>query len=486
MSHVSRSPSQGSPGASAGSPAGVAARSDGLALMPWWCSPAGITFGFLIPTIGLITLAGQLDLPTLTIRGVSFLDAKALALGSLMLLPIALGGWVGAQVRLGRHDQVATDVRAWDLTAVVVGLIALFGYVFLFLPYLSNPMLLWQFITGAAKPTRTELGITAGPSSLVHLGQVFFAICAYRLTDGSGRPMRYTQRVLLAVLPLLTTARVYAYSERLAMMEMLVPFGLSLGRWMSERSGHRWAAVRNLGPYAALPLLILYFGIGEYFRSWSSATYQGKSSFWSFAIGRFVSYYYTALNNGAGVVETTPTATWHFEHVLEWAHRAPFGLGQKFSEYVGFNAEAKSSFTWFLRTYGDVEFNSNSGIFVPIGDLGFHGALVYMLLIGVVGGLAFRAFRGGKLLGVLFFPMVFMSFLEVFRYPYFGASRAFTWSLGIAFALICARLFSSSREANSKAVPRLVPSSRDNGSRHGSEGTERRSMRAARQRLEYR
>jgi len=152
-------------------------------------------------------------------------------------------------------------------------------------------------------------------------------------------------------------------------------------------------------------------------------------------IGRFVSYYYTALNNGAGVVATTPEATWHAEHILEWAHRAPFGLGAAFSEYVSFSTQAKGSFNWFLRIYEDVEFNSNSGIYTPIADLGLHGALVYMLLIGIISGVCFRAYRSGQLFGVLLFPMFFITFLEIFRYPYLGAPRAFTWALGIALAL---------------------------------------------------
>ncbi|MCK6425978.1 MAG: hypothetical protein L6Q75_12895 [Burkholderiaceae bacterium] len=416
-----------------------------LAPMPWWCAPAGITLGFLIPTICLIALASEMQMSTLTIRGVRFLDLDAILLGILMLTPIALGGWVGAQVDLARGRR-EIDAWAWDRTALVIGSIACLAYAVLFKSLLFNPVALIHLLTGVSQPNRAELGASAGVSSLVNMAQVFFAIAAFRLVDRDGPPLPRAVRVMLLVLTLLTLLRVYAQSERLALMEILVPFGLALGKWMSSRRSGAWKLAAALGPFGALPLVILYFGAAEYFRSWGSDTYRGKTSFWEFAIGRFVSYYVTSLNNGAGVVATTPDPTWKFEHVMEWAHRAPFGLGPEFSEYVGYNAEAKSSFVWFLRTYVDPEFNSNSGIYVPVADLGVPMALAYMLLIGVGAGLAFRAYRAQRLGGVLFFPLFFITFLEIFRYPFLGQPRATTWALGILLALALVRQLQRHRE----------------------------------------
>jgi hypothetical protein len=407
-----------------------------LTAMPWWCSPSGVTVGFLMPAICLIAVSGDLPSAALSIRGVRFLDTSFILLGLLMLTPIALGGWVGSAVQLARPKVPGeVNVQSWDFAATCLALVALFGYVIWFKGFLLNPLLLWQTLTGAWKPSRDEIGLTVGLSSLANMACVFFGFYAYRLADGHTRRMPRRMHVLMGILLPLTIFRVYVWSERLSLIETIVPFALTAGRVLYTRREKVWRWMRYLGPYAALPVVLLYFGMSEYARSWSSPTYQGKTSFWEFVIGRFVSYYYTALNNGAGVVATTPEATWHAEHILEWAHRAPFGLGNFFSEYVGYSAQAKSSFNWFLRIYEDVEFNSNSGIYTPIADLGLHGALVYMLLIGIVSGACFRAYRSGVLFGVLLFPMFFITFLEIFRYPYLGAPRAFTWALGIALAL---------------------------------------------------
>lgn len=407
-----------------------------LTAMPWWCSPSGVTVGFLMPAICLIAASANLPSTALSIRGVRFLDTSFILLGLLMLTPIALGGWVGSAVQLARPrspDEV--NVSSWDFAATCLALVALFGYVIWFQSFLLNPLLLWQTLTGAWKPSRDEIGLTVGLSSLANMACVFYGIYAYRLADGNARRMPRRMHVLMGILVPLTVFRVYVWSERLSLIETIVPFALTAGRVLYTRRETVWRWARYLGPYAALPVVLLYFGVSEYARAWSSPIYQGKTSFWEFVIGRFVSYYYTALNNGAGVVATTPEATWHAEHILEWAHRAPFGLGAAFSEYVSFSTQAKGSFNWFLRIYEDVEFNSNSGIYTPIADLGLHGALVYMLLIGIISGVCFRAYRSGQLFGVLLFPMFFITFLEIFRYPYLGAPRAFTWALGIALAL---------------------------------------------------
>ncbi len=440
--------------------------------MPWWCSPAGITVGFLIPTICLVAMASELQLSSLTFRGVRFLDLSSILLGVLMLLPIALGGWVGSQVAFRRSPR-SIDFWSWDRAAMVMGLIACVSYLVLFKDVLLRPATLIQVLLGSFKPNREDLGASAGLGSLVNMAQVFFAIAAFRLVDRRAPPMPALMRVLLVVLLMLTLLRVYLQSERLALMEIMVPFGLAAGRWMYERRQQGWTVLGALGPFAALPFVVLYFGVAEYFRSWGSDAYRGKTSFWDFAIGRFLSYYVTSLNNGAGLVETTPAATWKFEHVLEWAHRAPFGLGADFSSYIGFNAEAKSSFRWFLRTYADVEFNSNSGIYVPVADLGVHIALIYMLMIGTFAGLAYRSYRSSRITGVLFFPLFFITFLEIFRYPFLGQPRAFTWTLGILLAMFLVYMLGLLRKMRGSGVFQGVVS--PGGSPAGSSSAARHS-----------
>lgn len=404
--------------------------------MPWWCAPAGIAAGFLLPLMFVIALAGDMNHPALTIRGVATLNHDWLLLGALMLVPLMLAGWFGAQLTPA-STPVAASRATWDQAARLVGGIALFAFVVWFQDFLLNPLHLWETLTGAFKPDRQSIEVTIGVTSLANVAPVFFSLYAFRVVgaDVTGRaatPVPRDLHMMFAALAALTLFRVYAWSERLSMIEMVVPFGLAIGSRLMTYRASAAAAVRTLGPYAALPFVVLFFGIAEYARSWSSDTYQGRSDFWEFALGRFASYYYTSLNNGASLLANTPWPTWQYEFVLDWLHKAPFGLGKLFDEWINYKG---ARFTWFLSVYQDEEFNSPSGLYGVIADLGLVGGTLYMLAVGLCSGLAFRAWREARLAGVLLYPLFFISFLELYRYPYLGTSRAFTWTLGIGLAL---------------------------------------------------
>lgn len=414
-----------------------------LAAMPWWCSPVGVSLGFLLPVLALIDQIGEGASPALTLRGWRFLDAGALAMAALLILAIALGGWIGGQLRWrpaltgpGARPLAPPDPRRWDRAAAVLAGLALVAFAVLFRDFFLSPTLMWQTLTGAFRPDRNAIATTPGLTSLTNLVPVFFSIYAFRWGDGHAVRPAPLLHGLCVLLVLLTVFRVHVWSERLAFIEMLVPFGLAIGRAVAARPGGAWAGVRALGPYLALPLVVLFFGAAEYSRAWADDAYQGKTGFWEFALGRFASYYYTSLNNGAGLLATAAGPSFEFEHTLEWLHRAPFGLGRPFSEAVGFTGRR---FDEYLLAYQDPEFNSPSGLFAVVADLGWAGALVYMLAIGLAGGLSHRLYREGRLAGVLLNPLCLIGLLEMFRYPYLGQPRAFTWLLGIGLAAWLAR-----------------------------------------------
>lgn len=409
--------------------------------MPWWSAPAGLVGGFLLPLMFVIALAGEMSHPALTIRGVPMLNLHWLSLGALMLVALAMAGWIGAQVQPDRANRAPPDTAAWDRAGIVLGLLATGAFLVWFRDLILDPGTLLAILTGAFKPDRDEIELTPGLTSLANMAPVCFSIHAYRLLGrrggeaGLGRPVAGLLHALCATLALLTLFRVYVWSERLAMIEMAAPYALALGGWMMRRDGAAWRTARAAGPFAAIPLVIVFFGVAEYGRSWASDTYQGKFGFWEFTLGRFASYYYTSLNNGAGLLATSNWPTWEFEFTLEWLHRAPFGLGRPFSEAVGYQGPRLG---WYLIAYQDEEFNSPSGLFGVLSDLGVVGGVAYMTALGLAAGLCFRAYRGARLFGVLGYPMLFICFMEIYRYPYLGTPRAFTWTLGIGVALLIA------------------------------------------------
>jgi hypothetical protein len=232
-----------------------------------------------------------------------------------------------------------------------------------------------------------------------------------------------------------TIFRVYAWSERLALIEVAVPLALAAACRLYGSTRYLYRLIAQLGPYAGIPLLVLYFGIAESARSWTSATYHQKLGFWPFVIGRFTSYYYTSLNNGAGMLATSSWPSYKFEFTMEWLHKAPV-IGHIFSAFVNLRY---LELTRFLYGYGDEEFNNPSGIYGVIYDLGLPLGIVYFAMAGFLGALLFGAYRARRPAGLFLYPMFLLSYLEVLRYPYFGSSRAFTWVLGILVALAISR-----------------------------------------------
>jgi hypothetical protein len=178
--------------------------------------------------------------------------------------------------------------------------------------------------------------------------------------------------------------------------------------------------------------VFLFFSVAEFFRSWSY--YADRMAFWEFAFGRFASYYYTSLNNGAGLLATTadwPSGT--VEEVLRWLHSFPLGIGPRFSEAVGLHAYAGDV---FLQRYGDPQFNTASSFAGDTLDLGEAGAILYFFLSMFCAGILYSRYLKCDPLSEMLFPSVLVALFESLRYPYWGTSRAFVWLLGTLVVLV--------------------------------------------------
>lgn len=386
----------------------------------------------------LVTYVGHSDLGGLQIRGVWFFTDGYVLLAIALLLVTSVSCWIGAQIGSRARALPFDAGQSWDGAALLLGCIALIAYLYFFRSLLLDPVLLFHTFTGAYRPNRHNLEITAGLTSFENVAPVFFAVYAYRVLSLRQR-VPPTMHLLCMALLVLTALRVYAWSERLALIEAVLPFGLA-GATRLATSRNR--LVRGLscgGPFFAIPLLVLYFGLAESVRSWTASAYHGRTGFWEFAVGRIATYYITSLNNGAGLLQTFNWPTYNFEYTAAWLHKIPL-FGDKFSAYLNANGKiGAGAYNYYLLKFGDPEFNNPSGNFSVICDMGLPLGIAYFAVIGIVGGILFRAYRSGTLLGVLLYPMFFLAFLEVFRYPYLGTQRAFTWAIGIGIAMVMSR-----------------------------------------------
>jgi hypothetical protein len=225
----------------------------------------------------------------------------------------------------------------------------------------------------------------------------------------------------------------------------LVPIAIGVLSYRTPRRPLMRAGQRLVvaaGPFLGLVLLLGFFAVTEVVRSWTTYAVTTSQTFSEFVVSRFTTYYYTALNNGAGLLRTSEWPTFQFYSILSWIYRLPFGVGELF--WSGpVRSEAPSE--GFLRRFGDEEFNNMSGIFPVLHDVGVIYGLIYFGVMGLVFGLLYRASTRGEIVGVMLFPPAFLACLEILRISYLNQPRSFLVVVGALVLLTQFRARSSSR-----------------------------------------
>ena len=393
----------------------------------WWLHPGKLVLFFMLPIYLFVTFVVPALWPELIVlRARVYMDAEYVLLGACSLLLLGGGALFGARLRLGggpEPKQLLYHVR--ERVLLFMGGLATLAYLIWFGPAIARGELLLE---------REELNQMPGVTSFTQLGVPFVVVYLYasrRAGQQFSWPVRFLFRLLLAF----TVLRVYMWSERLALIEIAVPAAvLLLAYYRPERPLMQTAftLVRRYGPFLGIPVLLVFFGATEVVRSWTSYSQKQDITLVDFIISRVATYYYTALNNGAGLLATSTWPDFEFLSIGEWVYRLPFGIGQTFWDSLG---RAGMPHDEFLRRFADVEFNNMSGIYPVYFDIGIALGLLYFGGLGVVMGLAYgEAKRGGRL-GTLIFPSMLVACIEVLRIMYLNNTRCFLVFVG-AFLVV--------------------------------------------------
>jgi hypothetical protein len=233
---------------------------------------------------------------------------------------------------------------------------------------------------------------------------------------------------LLAVFAL-AGARALLNSERFALLEIAVPMLVVYLRLRFVGARRVPSAVRVL--MAAAPLLgmgalfFLFTGF-EYFRSWSNY-YSGRDlNLWQFGGLRLLGYYVTSFNNGAFLIhELGALNAPYFTLRCLWRFPLTAPIFDRLYPNPMFATADQWFYFPFLEAAGNLEFNNADGMLFPLMDFGIPGGLIYWLLAGLVCGILYRLYVAESPSGLLLYPIVFLSVLEVPLALYWGEGRAF-------------------------------------------------------------
>lgn len=276
---------------------------------------------------------------------------------------------------------------------------------------------------------RNYLTKIAGVTSFTNFSIPFMILAVYYNTQYR----RKAVKIMILIVVCLAVFRGVFFSERLAILEVLVPSLLIT--FMHRIKQRKRLKFVSIYPIVIVIGIAVLFAIGEYFRSWINYYNNVYPSYWDFITTRFFGYYVTALNTGSLYINEFGLASLPAPYFsVNWLWKFPL-MGGTYENLWHLDPEAK--FQNMLELSGNPEFNNPSGVLLPYHDFGLVGGITFWLLMGIVSGAFYSFFTKGYTLGLLFYPIWILGLTEVPRYLYFSSGRSFpTWIALLVFVFI--------------------------------------------------
>jgi hypothetical protein len=333
--------------------------------------------------------------------------------------------WRGRWPALSTRDRaVLQRAGTWTFRATLFGYVALAAIGAA--RGVSPATLLHSFATQTTSDTlKDSFAPIAGVSSFTQVGIAHVVVAGLlfrrRRDPAWGIPDRLVRRRLIVIL-ILGMLRAFLLSERLALLELVVPLLTIAVLRLSVAAGRRVRAGFRLAPAVLLPMLLAVFGAFEYSRSWQFYRSHGGTSFWDFAIVRFAGYYATSYNNAA-IAQAHASFPGRLPYsVIEFIWTAP-GISQLNLYDLLSGGDAQEAFATAIGQYGNPEFNNPGGLGAPFLDLGAVGGLLFFLGLGALSGWCWSRLRAGRPIGMLLYPALLTGLFEMPRYLYLSQGR---------------------------------------------------------------
>ncbi len=336
-----------------------------------------------------------------------------------------LGSCIGSAMRVknGGISPISDSVPIWYLRGGLI--ISVAAYLVWFSLAVHRTGGIASLIAmRAVNPWSVKSDVMATVPGLTTLTQV--AVIAIPLMILFHRNRAAVDRWLIYGIMLLAAIRSYLNSERLALLEVLLPaaFLLLIKRQLSWR-------VAILSAVGGLFLVIVFFTISEVTRSFVSKDISSYDEVAFMSFIRFIGYYQTSINNAILLIDqesfSAPLYT-----ILRPLWAFP-GMDGAYRFLVGGNPVDMHS---LLEQSGlSLEYNTAAEIGAWVVDFGTAGSVIWGLLFGVVLGSIWRSARSGRLSAALY-SVLLVGLLEFMRMPYLTSTRLFPAYLFIVGALI--------------------------------------------------
>ena len=422
----------------------------------WWANPLSPLVLIVLPTL---FFAWRIDASAYLAqwKAPKVLGFSGFARGIIALLALAIGAtaMTGGRFRLAEREQwpllSSVSRRSLRRSFFVFYRLTCFAYVVWAGAAVARgltPQILVRTVVSLNSfndALKTYFATIPGITTMTQFAICVVIIGVLLTCDEKDRAI--TRRVYLLVG--LAVVRAFLRTERLAVVELVVP-------WLVIRSAHRVATtdrsarrlIVRLGPILALPLLLIGFSLFEYSRSWTFARETTNDTFVEYSSYRLIGYYATSYNNGELYRQNLTDAGRLPYFTTQFVWDAP--IISSLVTYEG--VVGRPAIGPLLSEKANPEFNSEGGLSQPYVDFGDAGGALYFLASGLFIGWMYRLFAGSRLIGMLSYPMIFVSLLEMPRYLYWSQGRATPGAIGLVLAASAAA--TSARRASSMSRAR--------------------------------
>ncbi len=427
----------------------------------WWLHPAVV---FSLPAI-IAGAAAYVTGPLSYLRfwrTQKYFDLSCLGLLFAVVLVFAIGSLLGGARRRANEVDPTADWKLrirWQLVRVLFNLsfaLTIGAYLIWFGVAITNGLRLSDVYEalhsshGSAGTVLDEhLKTIPGVTTATQFG---LAVIVLGVPLGAVAGWRRVRWQMLAVF-CLAFVRAFLNSERLAIIELLVPFIVAFISFRPPRT-RRARTLIQAAPLFGPVVLFFFFAAAEYFRSWAAYYSQRESSFWSFISLRLMGYYTTALNNGALMWKVSKPLSYRLgPETLDFIWRFPFLNRLLPWLFPSFGVPALVSdyrYDALLHASANPELTNPSGVFAPIVDYGVGGGLLYWFLCGLVCGYLYKELKLRRPAGIFLYPLLFIGLTEAVRILYWAEGRLFP---SMFMLVISISFILSNRDLRSATLP---------------------------------
>ncbi|MET1249192.1 O-antigen polymerase [Sporolactobacillus sp. STCC-11] len=264
---------------------------------------------------------------------------------------------------------------------------------------------------------RDNSGRVSGITTFTETGMLVLPLGVYVIANVNSNLIKKKIIKQMGLIIILALFRSISFSERLAIIELLVPMIVTMIALTNNKKFRVWIW---LAPVFAIIALVVVFGLFEYTRSWLRFYHTEYDSYLEFIIQRIVGYYNNAINTECLYVSHSSAGILPYRSI-EWLWNLP-GMSYVYSLLAPFNIP--EAFTSVLNTYANPEYNNPGGLLTFYVDFGLFFP-IFQIAFGYIVGRLYKLFLKGNLVGLIMYSYVYMCLLELPRLFSLGGTRSF-------------------------------------------------------------